>query len=177
MCIKINIISCVASNNVIGNAGKLPWGNFKADMARFRNLTMGKSVIMGYATWESIGGILQDRHNIIVTSGTEVKTHRVKSQNVMFVEAPTFSDVIRLFDECLFNELFVIGGQGIYELALPYADKVYLTEIMQDFEGDRFFPGLNMDDWWSTSLEIQHEETLGFDYAFTEYTRKSKLSL
>jgi dihydrofolate reductase len=132
------IVSLIAAiggeNRVIGNEGKLPW-RIKEDMEHFKETTMGHVVIMGRKTFESIGKPLPKRINIVITRSIDFTHEGV-------IVAYSFEDALDKAYARAKNkkELFVIGGAEIYKEALPYADKLYLTLINGDFEGDVFFP-------------------------------------
>lgn len=132
-----SLIVARARNGVIGRDNALPW-HLPADLAHFRRTTLGHPVIMGRRTWESIGRPLPGRENVVV------------SRRVGF-SAPG-ARVVRSLEEAWqavagAEEAFVIGGAGLYEAALPGADRIYLTEIEADVEGDTRFPALREDEW------------------------------
>ena len=141
---KISIIVAASTNNVIGNSGGLPW-RLPEDLKRFKQITMGKPIIMGRATWDSIGRPLPGRQNIIIT------------------RQPAFSlegcDVANSPEQALeiagnVDEVMIIGGGNIYEQFLERTDRIYLTRIDAEIEGDTFFLELNEADW----KEIEREE-------------------
>ncbi len=130
----ISLVAAVAANRVIGRQGRLPW-RLPADLARFRRLTTGHTVLMGRKTFLSIGGALPARRNIVL------------SRDPGFVAAGCL--VAHSVDEALAapggpadggEELFVIGGASVYELFLPLANRLYLTRIEVDVPGDAYFP-------------------------------------
>ena len=129
----INIIAAVSENGVIGKDGKLPW-QLKEDMKRFKALTWGNTVIMGANTYREIGKPLDGRLNIIVSS-----TLRVTGENV--ATAPSLEEAINLAKTKDKNQqIFICGGEQIYIQSIDVADRIYITRIQQNFEGDRFFP-------------------------------------
>ena len=137
----------MACNRVIGNKGELPW-RLPADLKHFKELTTGHSVIMGRKTFESIlkrlGSPLPDRQNVVITN------------NRSYVALGC--DVVHSFEEADSltaheEEVFVIGGEMIYQIALPRANKIYLTLVEAHFEGDTFFPELNFQKWPMISAE------------------------
>lgn len=137
----ISLVAAVAANRVIGNQGRLPW-RLPADLARFKRLTTGHIVLMGRKTFQSIGGALPGRRNIVLSrdlgftaAGCEV-AHSVE-------EALTASGAPAGEGE----ELFVIGGASVYELFLLLADRLYLTRIEVDAPGDVFFPPVDEKEW------------------------------
>lgn len=149
---RISLIAAVAANNVIGRAGKLPW-HLPDDLKRFKRLTMGKPIIMGRATYESIGRPLPGRQNIVL------------SRDAGYL-APgcTAVDSVRAALSAAdgAEEVMVIGGSGVYEQFLPIAERIYLTRILADVEGDTFFPALVDAEWRETAAETA--PTFGTDY-------------
>ncbi|MDD5152807.1 MAG: dihydrofolate reductase [Candidatus Pacebacteria bacterium] len=138
----LSLIVAYDRNRVIGNDKKIPW-HLPADFAYFKKTTMGHPVIMGRTTFESIGKPLPGRRNIILTrhpfpiKGVEVFDSLEKALE-------------RLKDE---QEVFVIGGEQVYALALPLADKLYVTFIKGDFAGDKFFPKIDENLWKKVSVQ------------------------
>ena len=139
---KICLIAAMSENRVIGKDNKLPW-NIPEDLQHFKEVTSGHPVIMGRKTFESIGRLLPKRMNIIVTRDASYK-----------VEGATIAHSLEQAIELAKNyeatplrqgfegqgEIFVIGGGQIFELALPQADRLYLTVVHTEIEGDAFFP-------------------------------------
>ncbi len=153
----------MGKNRVIGKDNSLPW-NMPADMKRFKELTTGKPVIMGRKTFESIGKPLPDRTNIIMT-----RDENYKAEGCI---------VVHSVDEALKSaegneEVMVIGGAQIYKEFFPRANKMYLTVIDNDFEGDVYFPEYNRDEWKETERE-EHEadEENKFSYTFFVLEKK-----
>jgi dihydrofolate reductase len=131
------IIAAVAENGVIGRDNDLPWDHLKKDLHRFKALTSGHTVVMGRKTFESIGRPLPNRRNIVVTrSVLDVPDVTV---------APSLPEALALCDEAA--SVFVIGGQRMYEAALPMAQVFHLTRVMAPVEGDVFFPEWDPSDW------------------------------
>lgn len=151
----ISIIVAASTNNVIGVQGELPW-KLSDDLRRFKQLTMGKPIIMGRRTFESIGRPLPGRHNIVITrqSGFEaVGCDVVVSPAAALAKAGDAA------------EIMIIGGSQIYELFLPKASRLYLTRVHADIEGDAYFPDVDEIDWKMTAREA-HEASDVNDYAF-----------
>ena len=123
----IAIIAAIARNRVIGSDGRLPW-HIPEDLARFKRLTSGHVVLMGRRTYEAIGGLLQGRRNVVLTSHP---IHGIETHNS--VDAAL---------QALANErlVFVIGGASLFETLLPRADFLYLTLVDQSPDGDTLFP-------------------------------------
>ena len=134
----LSLIVAVAQNNVIGKDNKLIW-HISEDLKRFKEITSGKTIIMGRKTFESLPGVLPNRKHIIVTRD---KNYKVNSDNVTIVH--DLNALIDQYKKCD-DEVFIIGGAEIYKQALPDADKLYLTKINNFFDGDTFFPEINYD--------------------------------
>ena len=156
----VALIAAVARNGVIGANNALPW-KLPADLARFRALTTGHTVIMGRRTWQSLGRPLKDRQNIVVSrdpsfaaEGAEVATSFAQALARSRMPAPAFC----------------IGGAQLYADALATASLVYLTEIDREFEGDVRFPTFDRRGWREQSRE-EHVDANGMRYAFVVYQR------
>lgn len=128
---SISIIVARTQNKVIGKDNQMPW-HLPVDLARFRQNTVGKPVIMGRKTYESIGRLLPKRPNIILSrTGFRIDGAYAASDLKQAIElASTFENS---------DEIMLIGGSEIFKQALPFADKLYLTEIQADIDGDTFF--------------------------------------
>ncbi len=153
---KISIIVAASANNVIGVGGGLPW-HLPEDLKRFKEVTMGKPMIMGRATYDSIGRALPGRTSIVVTrqAGFEAEGCIVVDSIDAAIEAA--GDV---------EEIMVIGGGEIYRQVLPHADRIYMTRLQAELEGDTRFPELDMDQWEVSSVEefpAGDEREFGFD--------------
>ena len=134
----LSLIVAVAQNNVIGKDNKLIW-HISEDLKRFKEITSGKTIIMGRKTFESLPGVLPNRKHIIVTRD---KNYKVNSDKVTIVN--DLNTLIDQYKNCN-DEVFIIGGAEIYKQSLPHADKLYLTKINNFFDGDTFFPEINYD--------------------------------
>ncbi|MGE0668224.1 MAG: dihydrofolate reductase [Sphingomonadales bacterium] len=134
----VSLVVAVAANRVIGHAGGMPW-RLPEDLKFFKSVTMGKPMIMGRKTFESIGKPLPGRANIVITRGT-LNAEGITVTHDLH-EALKLARAIAAGNET--DEIMVVGGGNIYEQALPLADRIYLTEIHADFDGDTFFPVLN----------------------------------
>lgn len=161
----LSIVVAKGRNNIIGNENKLIW-SLPADMKRFKEITTNHVIIMGRKTFESLGRVLPNRKHIVFTQNPEFT---VKDENVQVVHS--MLEIKEYIDDK--KENFVIGGAMIYSLLMPHVTKMYVTEINQDFEGDTFFPKINLDIWKETSREkgVQDEQNK-FDYDFVTYERK-----
>jgi dihydrofolate reductase len=127
----ISIIVATDENGVIGNKGAIPW-NMPADMDYFRQKTLSHPIIMGRKTYESIGRILPNRPNIIVSRNKDFTVQGAEA-------AETVEEAIKKAKKYGDEEIFIIGGESVYELAMPYVDRIYLTKIHAEVEGDRYF--------------------------------------
>jgi len=159
----ISLIAAMSKNRVIGKDNSLPW-NMPNDKKHFWELTRGKPVVMGRKTYESIGKPLPNRLNIIITRDQEYKA-----------EGCT---IVHSIDEAVTaaqgnEEIMVIGGSQIYEKFLPKANRMYLTFIDAEIDGDTYFPEYNPEEWAETSYE-EHEKDANnpFDYDFVTLERK-----
>jgi len=144
-CDLISLIWAQDKNGLIGAGGQLPW-RLPADMAWFKKNTMGKPVLMGRKTFDSIGRPLPGRTNIVLTS-----------QDIDITDCTivhSLEEAIAVADEM--KELMVMGGAQIYKLALPQADRLYITQIHAILNGDTYFPAFNKSEWWETFRE-NHE--------------------
>lgn len=155
----ITLVAALSRNRCIGKDGQLVWHN-KEDMARFKALTTGKVVIMGRKTWESLPEKfrpLPNRVNVIVTRQADYPIPPGT------IRASTIEDALRLN-----GELMIIGGGEIYAEALAHADKLELTEIDKEIEGDAFFPEVDLNQWTESS-RVTREGFAFVTYARTEW--------
>ncbi len=161
---KISVIAAMSQNRVIGRDGSLPW-HLPTDLARFKSITTGHTVIMGRKTFESVGKPLPNRRTIIITRNNDYQC------------ADVF--IAHSLDEALDHaahedEIFILGGETVYRIALPRADRLYLTIIHATIEGDTYFPNLDFDDWKLVEDE-RHEsdERHAYAFSFRRYERAS----
>jgi len=158
---RLALVAALARNGVIGVRNALPW-RLPDDLRRFRALTTGHAVIMGRRTFESIGRALPGRQNIVVTS-------RPLGRDDV-ATAPSLADALAQVSMPL--PAFCIGGGELYRAALPLADRLYLTEIDRDVEGDTFFPPLDPRDWREVAREAGVAEGPdALPHAFVTYER------
>ncbi len=163
----LSIIVAKAQNNIIGKDNKLLW-HIPEDLKRFKDITTGHTIIMGRKTFESLGRVLPNRKHIVFTQNSDFK---VNDENVKIVHS------MLEIQEYIENkeENFVIGGAMIYNLLMPYVNKMYITEIHKDFEGDTVFPKINLDIWKEVSREKGEDiEQNDLEYDFVVYERKNK---
>ncbi len=160
----ISLIAAVARNGAIGKNNQLLW-HLPEDMRYFRETTRGKPVIMGRRTWESLPDAfrpLPGRHNVVV------------SRNATF-QAPgatlvgSLNEAIQLTEDTA-DEVFIIGGAELYRQALPAVQRLYLTEIASDFDGDVFFPPIQANDWTEISRSAAQSAS-GLEFSFVVYQR------
>ena len=160
----LSIIVAKAKNNIIGKDNKIIW-NLPEDVKHFKELTTGHTMIMGRKTFESLGEVLPNRKHIIFSQNPDFK---VKDENVEVVHSLLqIQDLIEGEEEA-----FIIGGAMIYNFLMPYVKKMYVTEINEEFEGDSFFPKINVDTWKEVERQkgIKDEKN-NLDYEFVTYER------
>ena len=170
----IAIVVAMAENRVIGRDGGLPW-RLPADLARFRALTMGKPIIMGRRTHESIGRVLDGRHNIVLSNQRGFQTPDFHVRELTMVHS--LKEAFKKAREVASNnvkEIAIIGGASVYEQALPVADRIHLTVVHASIEGDVRFPELEPGTWREVSrAERGADERHGYDLSFIELVRQS----
>ncbi|TSA25296.1 MAG: dihydrofolate reductase [Bacteroidetes bacterium] len=159
----ISIIVAVAENYAIGKDNQLLW-HLPDDMKRFKRLTTGHTVIMGKKTWESLPKRpLTDRRNIVITD--DPNDHFEGAETVMSIE-----EALALCNPE--EENFIMGGASIYQQFLPLTDRLYLTRVHKTFDGDAFFPELNLLDWERTSRDdYPPDEHNDFGYTYYIFDR------
>ena len=161
--VKLCLIVAQARNRVIGADGALPW-RLKDDMAFFKSATMGAPIIMGRKTWESFPKRpLPGRENIVLTRDWDYDAAEARVYS-SFPAAMNAARAIAAREGK--DEAFVIGGAEIYALALPFADRIYLTEVEAEIDGDTLFPEIDMRHWRSDDVAA-HPAGEGNDHAFT----------
>ena len=170
---RLSALVAMAQNRVIGKKNAIPW-RLPPDLKRFKELTMGHPIIMGRKTHESIGRLLPGRTSIIITkrAGYNVPGALVVKS---IEEALNACGQTRSSDEvkqlACDSECFVIGGAEIFHQMLPLCDRLYITEIQRDFEGDVYFPEFDGDEWQEVSRET-HVDDDGLKYHFVVLDRK-----
>ena len=146
---RISLVVAVAENGVIGKDGRLPW-QMRSDLKRFRAITIGKPVIMGRRTFQSLKRPLDQRDNIVVTRDPGFRPEGA-------VVAASFEAALSIARACAgahgADEIMVIGGAQLYEAAMPHADRIYLTRVHAKPEGDTFFPEPDAACWREVSRE------------------------
>ncbi|MDP2804693.1 MAG: dihydrofolate reductase [Gallionellaceae bacterium] len=159
---SLSLIVAMAKNRSIGINNTLPW-RCPEDLKHFKALTMGHHMIMGRKTFDSIGKPLPGRTTVIVTRNTKLKVESclVAHSLEQAIAACTVD-----------NEIFIVGGADLYTQALPLVDKLYITEIQQDVEGDAHFPAFDKSQWQLVSKEVRSQEIpQPLEYHFTSYKR------
>lgn len=139
----VSFVVAVAENGIIGNGNELPW-RLSSDLKRFRQLTMGKPIIMGRKTFQSIGKPLDGRANIILSRDKEF------SHEGLFVVQDVSAALelgTREAEKSGCTEIMIIGGAQIYSAFMPFATRIYYTQVHAQPEGDASFPSLNLDLW------------------------------
>jgi len=159
---RLSILAAVSENGVIGREGRLPW-HLPAELRHVKRLTTGHTLLMGRKTYESIGRPLPERTSIVITRDPHCRA----APGVIAVA--DFEAAVSTGRERGESDAFVFGGEAIYALALPRADRLYLTRVHATVEGDAFFPDLETGCW-----KLVHEERHAADerhaHAFTFQT-------
>lgn len=158
----IALIAACAENGVIGNQGRIPW-KIKGEQLRFRELTMGNVVVMGRRTFEEIGKPLPGRDTVVVSSTKQYEGEHCLTK-ASFEEAMEAAHKLAGG-----RDIFICGGAALYEAALPFAERMYLTEIHTEFEGDVLFPAFDAEEFVKKT-ELRVEGELPYDYVI--YIRK-----
>ncbi|RZO19629.1 MAG: dihydrofolate reductase [SAR92 clade bacterium] len=147
---KISLIVAVSRNGAIGLNNQLPW-YLPEDLKYFKSVTMGKPLIMGRKTFDSIGRPLPGRANIVLTRDPQWISDGVEV--VQSVEQALLAGEIAC-EAADVDEIMVIGGEQIYRMTLDLADRIYLTQVDADVEGDAFFPNIDLNNWSQTSVKL-----------------------
>jgi dihydrofolate reductase len=154
---RVSILVAVAENGVIGRGGKLPW-HLGDDLKRFKQLTMGHTIVMGRKTWESIGRALPGRRNVVISrqAGYQADGAEVVAN---------LEDALRAAESAGDEEAFIIGGAEIYRLAMSRAERLYVTRVRAEVEGDAHFSDFRGTDWRLVD-SAQHGADAKNDYPF-----------
>ena len=162
------IVACTDKENVIGKDNKLPW-NLPEDLQHFKEITMGKTIVMGRKTFESLPKVLPGRHHIVLTRNSDYK---VNNPNVEVVTG----NINNIFKKMKYSEdeYFIIGGAEIYKTGIKFADKIYLTRIYEHIAGDAYFPKIE-DKFWNKSCmsQIIVSKQSGIIFGYEEYYRRT----
>lgn len=160
----LSIIVARAKNNVIGKNNQLIW-KIPDDLKRFKELTTNHTIIMGRKTFESLGRVLPNRFHIILSND---KNYKVDNESVKVINNVNELDKYVVDNE----EHFVIGGAMIYKLLMPKCNKLYITQIEKEFEGDTFFPEINEKEWKIIKEQIGPKDDNDFEYRYVDYIRQ-----
>jgi dihydrofolate reductase len=159
----VSIIAAMDRNHLIGNKNQLPW-HLPADFAHFKAVTMGKAIVMGRKTFESIGKPLPGRKNIVLSRNPETKYEGVDCVS-------SFSQAVSLVGDV--EEIMVIGGSAVYEMLLPEVDRMYLTYVEAEFSGDAWFPKFDKNQWFEIEVvERPADEKNLYDCRFVTLQKK-----
>ena len=162
------LIVAMSRNRVIGRNNKLPW-YLPGDLKYFKQATMGKPIIMGRRTWESIGKALPGRLNIVVSS-KELELPPGVAKVETLDEAFKKAEAQAMLDGV--DEVMVIGGGQVYEAVLPDIDRIYITQVHAEIEGDAFFPEIDLEQWQEIGREdFSASDNNPYDYSFVVYQR------
>lgn len=168
---KIALIVAASQNNVIGLDNQLPW-HLPEDLQYFKAVTMGKPILMGRKTYDSIGRPLPGRTNIVLTRDANWSAEGVVVVNDL--DSATAASE-KACAAAGVDELMIIGGEQIYRKFLPIADKIYLTKVEAVVEGDAYFPAIDSDQWQQVAEKIP-EKVGNYSYRFVVLERMTRLS-
>ena len=161
----LSMIVAAAENGVLGRDNGLVW-HISSDLKHFKAITSGHTVIMGRRTFESIGRALPKRRNIVISGNSLYKAEGCEM-------AASLEDALNMVQHE--DEVFVIGGGSIYRQAWEYADRLYLTIVHTEGQGDTFIPNVDENVWKEVNRqEFKAGEKDDFDYSFVDYVRKNK---
>ena len=162
---RLSLIAAVAENGVIGAAGDIPW-RLPGDWRRFKATTLGHHLLMGRLTWESIGRALPGRTTVVISRGQPDLPNGV-------LLASSLDQAVRISTDAGDDEAFVAGGAGIYRLALPRADRLYLTRVHAAIEGETHFPDWDLANWNLVSSERREiDERHTWPFTFQIFDRR-----
>ena len=165
----LSCIAAVAERRVIGKDNELPW-NLSGDLKRFKKVTVGHSVIMGRKTFESIGRPLPDRTSIVITRNTKFEAVRIIVANSLGDAVHRARNIQQTAKGP--SESFVIGGEAIFREALPFCERLYLTRVHAEVNGNVLFPEIDMADWQALHEESHPaDEKNDYPTTFTLYER------
>lgn len=161
----LSIIVAKAKNNAIGKNNALIW-HLPDDLKRFKRLTTGHTIIMGRRTFESLGRALPNRYHVVLCNDIDLD---IDDKNVEVLNDISLLDKYINSEE----ENFVIGGATMYKLLMPLSQKMYITEIDKAFDGDVYFPEVNLNEWEITNVEPgPNDGENSFKYEYVTYERK-----
>ena len=160
---QLTLVVAVDAQNGIGVDNQLPW-HLPEDLAHFKRVTLGKPIIMGRKTFDSIGRPLPKRRNIVVTRNLEWRHEGVET-------APSLEAAVALLAG---EPASIIGGAQIFRESMDIADAMIVTHIDRVYRCDTFFPAIDPALWRETGRETHHSDAEGVDYAFVTYVRKER---
>lgn len=163
----ISLVAAMSSNRVIGKDQGLPW-HLPEDLKFFKDTTKGKVIVMGRKTYESLGKPLPQRYNIVISRSLNVSGERLTTCSTLEEGLELAKKLAPSWDE----EICIIGGAEIYSQSLGVADRIYLTEIHQDFDGDTFFPEFDPGEWKLVSQRDSQDGDLRYSFCVYEKVRK-----
>lgn len=167
---KLSLIVAASENHIIGRQGELPW-RLSADLRRFKQLTMGHCLIMGRKTFESIGRALPGRVSIVLS-----RNEGAPADSVLYANSLEQAGELVATTDMNHEEVFITGGGEIYRLALPQADRLYLTRVHAKVDGDASFPEVDWNEWKQIeSTRHAADEKNEFDCSFEIYERRRRL--
>jgi len=156
----VSIVVAIAQNYAIGKDNKLLW-HLPKDLKHFKEITSGGTIIMGRKTYDSVGRPLPNRRNIVITR-----------QQIEITGCEVVNSLQAALDLCRdHQEVFIVGGAEIYKQAMPFTNRIYLTVVHQDFEGDTYFPEIKRDIWKETERadhEADEKNVLSFSFITLE---------
>ena len=162
----ISMIVAASENNAIGKDNKLPWHQ-PADLKFFKNTTWGMPIVMGRKTFEAMGKALPGRTNIVITTNPDWKAEGATS-------VTSIGDALKAAEATNCKEIFITGGGEIFKQSLSIADKIYLTRIHAQIEGDVFFPEIDGSVWEKDfEKKLPADEKNKFDMSFQTWVRKA----
>ena len=156
----IIIVAFSKNGRIIGNNGRIPW-TLPEDLQHFKELTTGNAIIMGRKTFESIGRVLPERMNIIVTRNKDFCV-----EDAYIAKSP--EKAIEIAKNAGYKKIFICGGQQIYQQMMDYADYIYATEVCGEYEGDAFFPEINENEFVEVKREKceNHENKMKWEFVY-----------
>ncbi|WP_332875694.1 dihydrofolate reductase [Massilia sp. S19_KUP03_FR1] len=157
----LTLVVAIDANHGIGIDNKLPW-HLPEDLAHFKRVTLGRPIVMGRKTFDSIGRALPGRRNIVVTRNAAWSHAGVETAGSLEAALALLAG----------ERASIIGGAQIFAEALAMADQMIVTQIAQVFTCDTFFPAIDPAVWLETAREAHHADASGYDYAFVTYQRK-----
>lgn len=166
---KLSLICAMDENMVIGKNNSLPW-HLPEDLKYFKRTTMGKCIIMGRKTYESIGRPLPGRTNIIVTRSRDYEVENARVVDCL-TDAIELAETVSYIDGA--EEAFIIGGAELYRHALPFVDRMHLTMVHAEVEGDTYFPDFDVAEWQEVSKEhFDPDEANPYAYSICVFERR-----